>query len=77
MKKIPAQLFSFDLVHAHYLGVTLFLRGGEGPGGWTFLLLGGESCTVSWGRLGGKFIGWGGGGGGELPLRPPPPWINP
>ena len=31
---------------------------------------GGGSCNIFWGRLGGKFIGWVGGGGGELPLCP-------
>ena len=77
MKKIPAQLFSFDLVHAHcqgfYLGVTftVLISWGGGGGIRLFYSLGG-SCTVSWGRLRGKFSHRFGGGGGTSPAPPTP-----
>ena len=72
----PCTTFFLDLVHSlsginigFYLYGSLFLGGGEKL---DFFTPWGGSCTVSWGRLGGKFISFGG-GGGELPLHPPPP----
>ena len=72
-KKIPAQHFSFDLGSLSILGVGgekfdffYSLHGGGGGGG---------SCREGLGGGGGGVHRLGGGGG--LPLRPPPPWINP
>ena len=85
MKIIPAQHFSFDLVHSlsginlgFYLYSSLFLGGGGGGGGGgeklDFFTLwgGGGSCTVSWEGLGGSSSVWGGGGGGSFPCAPHP-----
>ena len=49
--------------------VSMVLSYNLGGGTWTILYFLGGSCH------GNGFIGWGGGGGGELPLHLP--WINP